>query len=328
MSKPTLCTLAVLTLLASHAGLASAQDIELSWIPPAGALAAGYNVYIAPSGAGPLVATPIDVGRPQVDELGIARARIPATPASGLRIEMTSYDASRRESARSNRVTLIRRAEYLEAPIWSANFTGSTVGAHPPGFVGSGTGFSIAEYPAGNRAFGVPGADGFLVSRYTGSESPSWDAYQLSGRMFFQPGSRKAGVVVRVPLAARAGADPFGEGFLLGGDSAGVFVLQANGGVPLSCANSTSTGVSAVALRWFRFRLRYTEPGGRSRLRAKVWTDGTAEPTAWQADCWTAGKPARDSGVFALYRDGWGAVYWDDLEVRPVRGWWDLVPHL
>ena len=247
--------------LVALAATASAQDVQVSFIPPSSGPVAGYYVYIAPTTSGPLVATPIDIGRPQPDTAGIAHARVSATPSPSLIIEMTSYDASRRESARSNRVVLARGNESLGAPIWSANFSSSAVGSLPAGF-GSGENFRVAQYPAGNRALGVSDVDGLLMSRYTGNGSAAWEPYELSGRMLFQPGSRRGGVGVRVPLAARVGTDPFGAGFRLGSDSGGVFVLQAGSGVPLDCANSTSTGVSALALRWYQFRLRYTEPAG------------------------------------------------------------------
>ena len=81
-----------------------------------------------------------------------------------------------------------------------------------------------------------------------------------------------------------------------------------------------------MAYRWYRFRLRYTEPQHRARVRAKVWRQEIAEPSGWQVDCWTDALSAAPAGPFALYRDGWGGVYWDDLEVRPVRGWWSPPP--
>lgn len=326
MSTSLRCVLHLFSLLVAGAQLASAQDIELAWIPPTtNSSVAGYNVYVSSTIIGPIVATPIDVGRPQVDGAGIARARIPATPAPTLRIEMTSYDSSRRESARSNRVTLVRGPEFLEAPIWSTNFSSFALGVRPPGF--GGASFAVTEYPTGNRVLGVAGADGYPISRYTGGSSLVWEPHEISGRMFLQLGSRVAGVAVRVGLLGRNG-DPFNGGFRIGSDGTGVFALQSNGGVPLTCANSTSTGVSALVLRWYHFRVRYTEPDERARVRAKVWMAGTAEPAAWQVDCWTNDLPSSESGVFALYRDGWGAVYWDDLQVRTVGGWFDRIPFL
>jgi hypothetical protein len=328
MSKPILRLLAILSSVAALAGAASAQDVELSWIPPAGSLVAGYNVYIAPTVTGSLNATPIDVGRPQVDAQGVARARIAGIAPATLAIEMTSYDSSRRESVRSNRVTLTRPSEYLAPPVYLTGFQTLAIGTHPTGFADSGASFSITDYPVGNRAFAAPRTDGVLVSRFTGSGSLEWQPYEIAGRMYLLPGSRKAGVAARVKLSSRASEGTFGAGFVLGGDSSGVFTVQPGGATLLSCANSTSTGVYSSAYQWYRFRLRYTEPNSRSRVRAKVWLDGAAEPTNWQVDCWTAALPAVESGIFALYRDGWGGVYWDDLSVRPVRGWWDRIPYI
>jgi hypothetical protein len=313
------------------AGVASAQDIEVSFIPPAGQLVAGYNVYIAPSVSGSLVATPIDVGKPQVDAQGVARATITGIAPATLAIEMTSYDSSRRESARSNRVTLTRPSEYLAPPLYLTTFQTMAIGSHPASFADKGAIFSIADYPAGNRVLAAPATDGVLVSRYTGvgGAAAAWEPYELYGRMFFLAGgSRRGGVAARVKLSTRASEGAFGAGFVLASDSTGVFTLQPGAATPLDCANSNSTGVYAYASRWYRFRLRYTEPNSRSRVRAKVWQDGTTEPSAWQVDCWTETLPAVYSGIFALYRDGWGGVYWDDLSVRPVRGWWDQIPYL
>jgi hypothetical protein len=112
---------------------------------------------------------------------------------------------------------------------------------------------------------------------------------------------------------------PF-TGFLLGADSRGVFSIEQRGKLPLRCASSASTGVSVLTGRWYRFKLRYTNPSSRSRVRAKVWREGEAEPSPWLADCWTDTPVPLDSGVFALYRDTSGTVYWDDLEVRRVTG--------
>ena len=317
--------LALLLSVFASPKLAFAQDVEVAWIPPTQGAVSGYNVYVAPLVAGPLIASPIDVGRPSVDGAGISRARVSVAQAPNLMIEMTSYDSSGRESARSNRVTLARGSEALEAPIWSTNFSSAALGSRA-GFVG--TAFAVTEHPAGNRVLGVSETSGFPVARFTGGgTSSAWQPYELSGRMFMRPGSRRAGVAVRVGLLARSG-DPFGGGFRLGGDASSVFSVQANDGATLSCARSPSTGVSAVALRWYRFKLRYTEPDDRPRVRAKVWADGTAEPSGWQADCSTNALPATDSGVFALYKDGVGAVYWDDLAVAPVGGWWSAAPYL
>jgi hypothetical protein len=323
---PFFVCLAVLCAAVASTDLAHAQDVELAWIPPNAGVVAGYNVYIAPTGSGPIVAAPIDVGRPTVDVAGVARARISVAPSASLSIEMTAYDSSRRESARSNRVTLTRASEFLEAPIWSTTFSSAPIGANAPGFTGST--FAVTEFPAGNRVLGLPGTTGYPVARFLAASSRTWKPYELSGRMYIQSGVRLAGVAVRVAPVERDG-NPFQVGFRLGGDSTGRFSVVSNDpSVALRCASSASTGVTAQTLRWYRFKVRYTEPNDRSRVRAKVWLDGAAEPSAWQVDCSAPSVPTVDSGIFALYRSGPGAIFWDDLGVRPVGGWWSPAPYL
>jgi hypothetical protein len=114
--------------------------------------------------------------------------------------------------------------------------------------------------------------------------------------------------------------------YALGVDARGAFALSQAGKAGLRCASSASTGVAPAASRWYRFKLRFTNPSGRARLRAKVWLSSAAEPTAWQADCWTDVTLPVGTGAIALYRDGGGVVYWDDLAVRPVTGTLDPIP--
>ena len=321
MPKTVLRSLVVLCLFAPLASSAAAADVTLRWRPPASGGAVGYNVYIAPQTAGALVATPIDVGRPTADAAGVESARIVGVDLSKLlSVEMTSYDALRRESARSNRILLVPGGETLAAPIWSTDFQTVTLGTNPVGFFDSGGVFRVGPFSDGNRALRAPVTEGRMVSGYLGSSSATWDPYEIEGRLYSLSATLVGGVAVRV------GAGDLSTSFLLGSDSRGVFALAQRGKPALRCAVSASTGVSMLAFRWFRFRLRYTEPSGRARLRAKVWLQTDPEPTAWQADCWTDVPPATDSGVFALYREGSGLVYWDDLVVRPVTGTFAPIP--
>jgi hypothetical protein len=51
----------------------------------------------------------------------------------------------------------------------------------------------------------------------------------------------------------------------------------------------------------------------------QVWSAGAAEPSAWQADCWTTVAASVDSGTFALIRGRSGTGYFDDLAGVPSR---------
>jgi hypothetical protein len=305
---------------------AAAQDVTLRWNPSASAGVVGYYAYIGRVAPGPVVATRINVGRPVPDASGVARVRLVGVDrtAAMLAIEMTSYDSLGRESVRSNRVLLLGDGETVGAPRFSAGFEDSEPGNNLAFFFDWGGNFEIGEFANGNLAFGSPGSSsgGLSVSRYIGTAGTQWAPYELEGRMLVVVGSLTAGVGVRV------GASDLSSGFLLGGDAAGEFAIDQTGNPDLRCRASASTGVRIARSRWYRFRLRHTAPGGRARLRAKVWSSGALEPSQWQADCWTDVPPTTDSRAFAVYHAGTGIAYWDDLVVRPMTGTVAAIPSL
>jgi len=309
----------VLVLSLTLAGVAAAQSIQLRWVPPTTPGVVGYNVYIAPTTTGPIATTPIDVGRPATDATGVVTATVTGNRAVPLSIEMTSYDSLRRESARSNRVSLVPSGETLGAAVFSADFQTAAIGSSPSLFIDRNGDFVVVATGT-NRALSAPTGTSSTSSRYLGSGSAGWTPYEISGRVFIPSTGRVAGLAVRVGLA------DLSRSFLFGGDSRGVFALEQRGYSPLRCASSSSTGVSVVGNVTYRLRLRFTKPGGRARLRAKAWRATDAEPSAWQSDCWTDVAIALDSGSFALYREGSGAATFDDLVVRPVLGTFDPIP--
>jgi hypothetical protein len=302
---------------ASLSAVVSAQDLELRWRPSTSSGAAGYYAYIAPSKAGALVATRIDVGRPAPDAAGISRFRLTGVDKTAplLAIEMTTYDSLRRESTRSNRVQVAGDGETVGSPSWSTGFTGLNAGASPLGFVHWGGVFGARLGSNGSVVFGSPepSLGGLSVARYVGS-GVWWKPYELEGRIKVVTGSLATGVGVRVE------ANDLSSAFLLGGDAAGEFALDQVGKAELECDGSPSTGVRVVRNRWFRFRLRHTAPGGVARLRAKVWDWAALEPSQWQADCSTVTTPPSDGRGFAFYQAGVGVAHWDDVLVRPMTG--------
>lgn len=319
MPTTVLRPLVLLAFALSLSGVASAQNIQLRWIPPTTPGVVGYNVYIAPTAAGPIVATPIDVGRPATDATGVASAVVVGNRTVPLSIEMTSYDAQRRESERSNRVFLVPNGESLGEALFSSNFQTFAVGSNPPYFVDRGGDFLVRAYGA-NKAFTAPSVTGSVSTRYLGSGSGYWPSYEVVAGMFVPSDGRIAGLALRVKNA------DLSQAFFFGGDSRGVFSISQRGNPPLRCASSSSTGVSVVGNMSYRVRVRFTKPGGRGRLRAKAWRSTDAEPAAWQADCWTDIALTVDYGPFAFYREGSGAVYWDNVSVRAVVGTVDPIP--
>jgi hypothetical protein len=100
--------------------------------------------------------------------------------------------------------------------------------------------------------------------------------------------------------------------------TSGPFTLAKRGAGALTCAGTNSTGVTPAAGAWLRFRMRVTRFDGRNRVRAMVWRDGAAMPSAWQADCWDDAPEAVATGRIGLVSSGDGGNLWDDLRVDSV----------
>ena len=330
MSKLILSSCGFLVAVGCFVGDASARDVSLRWwISDRAAVSSirGYNVYISSANASqPVVARAIDVGFPQRDSTGVATVVLPTIDLTSpsLAIEMTAYDASGVESARSNRLLLAPDGERLGQPLWTADFDDLTLDDNPPGFRDGAGDFRIDESKSSVGSLAIaspwPAIGNVAVTACLGNGSRTWAPYEIEGSIITVFTGTVAGVAVRV-----ASLD-LDSAFMLGGDSTGAFSLQQTGEPDLHCASSASTGVSLVRYRSYRFRLRYTDPDGRARLRAKVWRSDELEPSVWQADCWTDDPPATDGGAFALYHVGAGVTYWDDLVVRPVTGTFTPIP--
>jgi hypothetical protein len=56
----------------------------------------------------------------------------------------------------------------------------------------------------------------------------------------------------------------------------------------------------------------------RTAIRAKVWPEGTAEPSGWQVDAWHSGGGRFTAGRIGLWSYHLGSKYWDDLGVEPL----------
>jgi hypothetical protein len=292
----------------------------LRWIPSTSSGITGYRVYVGPVSSRPINSGPINVGLP-APNAGVSSASLTLDRSQAWVAEMTAFNSTS-ESPRSNRVVIPAAGETLGSAVFQADFSSAATGTLPAGFLDPAAYFRVSQFADGNRALGAATPSSTQVAaRQIGSAVTSLVSYELSGRMTMLTSSTLAGVAVHVP------SSNLSQNFALGVDSRGVFALSQAGYAPLRCVSSASTGVSRSTARWYRFKLRYTNPGGRARLRAKVWRSGASEPAGWQADCSTDTAVSTTSGAFALTRQPRnGSAYFDDLAVRPVTGSLDPIP--
>jgi len=78
---------------------------------------------------------------------------------------------------------------------------------------------------------------------------------------------------------------------------------------------SPGTGVIPQPNIWYKFRVQVIPEAGATRLLAKVWQEGAAEPAEWQDECSDVAPSRPSSGTIGFWSAASGTKYWDDLEV-------------
>ncbi len=311
------------------ATVARADAVLVKFRPPAAGAVAGYKLYSALETAGPITSAALDVGKPTPDATGVASYSLSGLdPARAYVVEMTAYDSRGVESQRSNRLTLAPRLETLGSSLLAHDYNVYAPGVHVPEYedargdsvLTTGTNLFFVSYLSdGSRTFGTTQTSGAVRARYVGPVATNRTSSELTGRVWTTMTNAQAGIAARIT----------GDGtrfFELGTNSAGAWAIRGRNEPLLACGRGPTLGVTQTTSRWHSFKLRVTRLGGITRLRAKVWAAGAAEPAAWQADCWTRIVATADSNSFALLRGGAGAAYFDDLVLKPVIGTLDPIP--
>ena len=73
------------------------------------------------------------------------------------------------------------------------------------------------------------------------------------------------------------------------------------------------TGIIPEPNRWYRFRIRVENMGYRNEILAKVWQEGSSEPSRWQVEAYDNSPERLVSGTIGVWSGHFGAKYWDDL---------------
>ena len=78
----------------------------------------------------------------------------------------------------------------------------------------------------------------------------------------------------------------------------------------------TNTGVYSSPNVWYWFKIQVEDAGSRTEIRAKVWSENSVEPAAWQVDCYDSKSSRLTSGAIGVWSYFRGRKYWDDLTVN------------
>lgn len=272
----------------------------------------------------------IELGKPSLESDGAYRADIEVPDELSVYVVMTAYDGTG-ESGYSNqklRPGLPQSeppgGESDPLPIdptasWEEAFDGLATGTNLPGWVDTAGNNSMSESDSlfsvvdfGNdRVLSTNSSVTNIHSHYTSGDSGSWSNYELRGRMRISDAGGGIGVTA---YSLYDSADVY---YRLRRYSGVDFELAMHPGI--SCEDS-GTGVSASPDTWYSFALRVEPSGGANLVRAKVWRQGDAEPSAWQATCTDGSANRPNSGTVGVWSMGSGVKYWDDLHVVPLSG--------
>ncbi|MFL6248018.1 MAG: hypothetical protein ACJ74H_18490, partial [Thermoanaerobaculia bacterium] len=88
-----------------------------------------------------------------------------------------------------------------------------------------------------------------------------------------------------------------------------------------SSAESVLTGTRDSAFTpaintWYRFLIQADDVDGSTKIRARIWADGSAEPSTWMLDATDATATRFTSGHIGLWAAVKGDAYIDDLNVK------------
>ncbi|RMF83005.1 MAG: hypothetical protein D6744_05520, partial [Planctomycetota bacterium] len=163
----------------------------------------------------------------------------------------------------------------------------------------------------GTKAFGTSDTSFNTHAHFTGAGADQWTNYEFTGRMRLSDIGGGVGVTV---LSAYPSADKYYKLRTYWGNA---FELDAHG---TSLGGDTSLGVAPQANVWYRFRVQVEDVSGVTHVRARVWADGTGEPTTWQADATDDTSTRLTAGTVGIWAMDAGEKVVDDLVVQSLDG--------
>lgn len=193
-----------------------------------------------------------------------------------------------------------------------------SVGADPANWMDTAADNSLSENNAlfsvfqvgGNNALGTGSTAYNIHSHYVGQGGVTGSSFEFTGRMRLSNVTGGLGVTF---LSAYPNADVYYRLRRFSGYGGDAFQISPHG---TSIAGGTvASGVDPAANTWYRFRIKVSDTGSQTEIRAKVWTDGAGEPASWPIDCYDNSATRMTSGTIGVWSMASGIKYWDDLSV-------------
>lgn len=211
--------------------------------------------------------------------------------------------------------------ELGDSTLYSTDFSDNLDGDDPLGWLDTDARNSLTEtnhfmameLEDGEVVLGTDSNDINIHSHYVQDGSAAWTHYEMSGML------AQTDIIGGVGVTLYSDYPNSNAYYRLRTYRGKNFHLSAHGDGRRDCKREfADTGVSPEAGRWFNFRLQAFSEGLGTRVQAKVWPDGSVEPSQWQASCLytTAPLSAGSPGVWSM---GMGSSFWDNLVVKPIE---------
>ena len=137
------------------------------------------------------------------------------------------------------------------------------------------SGTPMLQLFGGEEVFGTTSTLTNIHSHYVGTGSNTFSGYIYTGRMMIT-GSSGIGVTF---FSQYPGQEAY---YRLRRHSDDAFHISPHG---TSVTGDIDIGVIPAPNVWYWFKVQVEDTGTLTEIRAKVWADGSSEPTDWQVDC-------------------------------------------
>lgn len=318
------------SLLLASSQLAEARVERIYWSHPNPTAVGGFRLHYGTSSGS--YTTTLDVGRPTPSG-GVYTYDLTVGDTATVYVALSAYGSGYLDSLRSNEKVFAAPPPTEPPPppppsgsiplptgaigVWAHDFQTAATGSYVPGWLDTGADNSLTESDglfgvldsSGNRVFGTSSDLINIHSHVVSTGADQWSSYGLQGRMLITDANAGVGVTM---YSQYPRADVYYR--LRRQDSEAFEISPHPNGTALSCS-APSTGVVPAANAWYRFRFEVAASGSSNVVRARVWREGTSEPTSWQASCSDTRSSRPTRGTIGVWSMRSGQKLWDDLTV-------------
>jgi len=312
--------LGAFALVVAFGGAAEARVETLRWSHSSAADVDGFKLHYGSSPGS--YTTTVDVGRPAPTS-GVFSYNLTVADTATVYVVMTAYGSGFLESNYSSAKTLAPTTTPPPPPpppsgaAWTQDFQTTATGTYVAGWYDSGADNSSTENDglfrvsdmSGNRVLTTSSSLVNIHSHYVSSGADQWTSYELRGRM------RLADTAGGVGVTAYSQYPQSDVYYRLRSYSGKAFEMAPHpDGADIGCS-PTTTGVVPKEDTWYRFRFKVSPSAGANSIQAKVWADGSTEPSSWQTTCTDARSNRPQKGSVGVWHKGPGSSFWDELAV-------------